>query len=99
MVPDSQSSSRKGDVSPAAEPVMVRRNDGNASGSLKWGVSPLSPVAEPVMVRRNDGSGSGGLERGVSLLSPVARAVVREASSGPTEDPGGSPLLQRDTCE
>ena len=45
MVPDSQSSSRKGDVSPAAEPVMVRRNDGNASGSLKWGVSPLSPVA------------------------------------------------------
>ena len=72
MVPDSQSSSRKGDVSPAAEPVMVRRDNG---------------------------SGSGGLERGVSPLSPVARAVVREASSGPTEDPGGSPLLQRDTCE
>ena len=72
MVPDSQSSSRKGDVSPAVEPVTVRRNDGNASGSL---------------------------ERGVSPLSPVAGAVVREGSRGPTEDPGGSPLLQRDTCE
>ena len=98
-MPDSQSSSRKGDVSPAAEPVMVRRDNGSGSGGLERGVSPLSPVAEPVMVRRNDGSASGGLERGVSPLSPVARAVVREASSGPTEDPGGSPLLQRDTCE